>query len=153
MRPKFPTWLPALTLFVGGCVAMNAANLGVFADGAGGSARVRTCLAGSPVTLNVTGPVACDQSHILEVAGSTDAGRWFTALPSADDPAWTEKVYPACEAVARQAFGGRIPAGVSVSVPPLAPESWQTGQRQIECRVVRFDDHIQAIPLTAPLLP
>ena len=113
----------------------------------------RTCLAGDGATYQVEGSVPCTEPHVYEVVGAVDASKAFSSPPAHDSDAWWNKLSPACTAMARTAFGGRIPTGVSISVDGIDPASWRTGQRSAECDVARFDATNHPTTLTAQLLP
>jgi hypothetical protein len=111
-----------------------------------------TCLAGDAVADTTSGRVPCAEPHLYEVVGDIDTSHAFSSPPATDAPAWATKLYPACSALTRTAFGGRMPTGIQVRLTSIDPASWGTGQRQVECQIARFGAGGHPTTLTAPLL-
>jgi hypothetical protein len=110
-----------------------------------------SCLGGQKGTRAIDGTVPCTAPHTYEIVGSVNAAARFSSPPPASSHLWNTRLGNDCEKVARARFGGRLPAGVQISIFPIDPDSWTAGRRTTECAVGRFDANDQPVTLTSPL--
>jgi Septum formation len=91
------------------------------------------------------GPVACQEPHDFEVAGSVDLAGKVQAPPAAGDSAgWERLVGSPCLTAVRKYLGYQPNDEIRVSYHTLAPESWAAGRRVAECFVIRYQGETQA---------
>jgi hypothetical protein len=165
MRPKFPTWLPALLVFAGGVVAMKATHLGVFAEQSN-ARRDRGTVAAEPADGSTTSStfdlarrsyqrgdcvrwdqsadaratretkvVSCDEPHLIEITGRTTMPI-LKAYPT--EAEWRGIIDNGeCGKQVAAYLGGAIDPYGRFGVGVLQPtsEGWAVGDREIWCGV------------------
>jgi hypothetical protein len=81
--------------------------------------------------------VPCSGIHSSEITGTSRIAYQVDQLPQSGAE-WEELVGPECGSLATQYAGGSLPADMQSGSLPLEQESWDAGERLVQCTIGWF---------------